>query len=53
MDRTKTNYLNAQTNELTLDHDKAVEWYRNGAEVEVWSWSETLQIMVNRVTWVH
>jgi hypothetical protein len=52
MDRTKTNYLNTQTGELTLDQSEAMEWYRNGAEVEVWSWSETLQTMVNRVTWV-
>lgn len=53
MDTTKTNYINNTTIEITTDQAKAMEWYRAGAEVAVWSWSETLQIMVERVVWVH
>lgn len=53
MDTTKTNYINGTTNEITTDQTKAMEWYREGAEVAVWSWSETLQKMAERVIWVH
>lgn len=52
-DTTKTNYVNNTTSEITTDQAQALEWYRAGAEVAVWSWSETLQIMVERVVWVH
>lgn len=53
MDTTKTNYINETTSELTTDQTKAMEWYREGANVGVWSWSETLQKMAERVIWVH
>ncbi len=53
MDTTKTNYIHGTTNEITTDQDQAMEWYKAGAEVAVWSWSETLQKMVERVVWVH
>jgi hypothetical protein len=53
MKQNETNYINTQTGELTTNHNEAMEWYREGIEVEVWTWSETLQEMVNRVTWVH
>lgn len=53
MDTTKTNYINNTTSEITTNQAQAMEWYRAGAEVAVWSWSETLQIMVERVVWVH
>ena len=53
MKQNETNYINTQTGELTTSQKEAMEWYREGIEVEVWTWSETLQEMVNRVTWVH
>ena len=53
MKQNETNYINTQTGELTTNQKEAMEWYREGIEVEVWTWSETLQEMVNRVTWVH
>ncbi len=53
MDRTKTNYVNQETSEITTSQAEAMEWYRGGAEVAVWSWSETLQEMVERVVWVN
>ena len=53
MKQNETNYIHTQTGELTTNQKEAMEWYREGIEVEVWTWSETLQEMVNRVTWVH
>ena len=29
-------YMNRSTGEITEDHREAVEWYRNGDEVEIW-----------------
>ena len=53
MKQNETNYINTQTREITTSQKEAMEWYREGIEVEVWTWSETLGEMVNRVTWVH
>ena len=32
----KVEYLNRATGEITTDHRAAVEWYRNGDEVEIY-----------------
>ena len=53
MKTNKTNYINNTTNEITTEQEQAMKWYNEGAEVAVWSWSETLQKMVERVVWVH
>ena len=53
MERNKTNYLNKSTGEIITNQAQALNWYREGNEVAVWSWSETLQKMVERVVWVH
>jgi hypothetical protein len=53
MQTNRTNYINQSTGELTVIQAEAMEWYRAGNEVAVWSWSETLQKMVERVVWVH
>lgn len=37
MGNRKTEYINRETGEVTTSHREAVEWYRNGSEVEVWS----------------
>lgn len=29
-------YMNCSTGEITESHTKAVEWYREGDEVEIW-----------------
>lgn len=29
-------YMNRSTGEITESHSDAVQWYRDGAEVEVW-----------------
>ena len=29
-------YLNRDTGEITWNHTQAVEWYRGGAEIEIW-----------------
>lgn len=29
-------YLNRETGEITENHREAIEWYRNGIEVEIW-----------------
>ena len=29
-------YLNRSTGEITENHHEAMEWYRNGCEIEIW-----------------
>lgn len=29
-------YVNCNTGEITFDHYIAMEWYRNGDEIEIW-----------------
>ena len=29
-------YMNRSTGEITENHRTAIEWYRNGDEVEIW-----------------
>lgn len=54
MERThETIYINLTTKEATNMHDLAMKWYRQGDEVAVWSWSETLQEMVERCRMIH
>jgi hypothetical protein len=49
----ETRYVNKTTGEYTLSQKEAMEWYRNGDEIAVITWSETLQDLVTRVEWVH
>lgn len=49
----ETYYQNNSTGETTQSQEVAMEWHRNGAEIGVYSWSEVLQEMVERITWVH
>ena len=49
----ETRYVNKTTGDYTLSQKEAMEWYRNGDEIAVITWSETLQDLVTRVEWVH
>lgn len=49
----ETLYISKLTGEATTSHREAMELYRAGHEIDVKSWSETLQEMVVRATWVH
>lgn len=49
----ETYYQNNLTGETTYSQEVAMEWHRNGAEIGVYSWSETLQEMIERITWIH
>lgn len=46
-------YVNKATRERTENHTQAVEWYRAGYEVEIWSWSDVCQKNIIRLEWVH
>ena len=46
-------YVNNTTGEATTNRDIATAWYRDGDEVGLHSWSDTLQEWVERATWVH
>lgn len=47
----KTKYVSKLTGEVTYSQNEAMELYRAGHEIEVYSWSETLQEEVLRVEW--
>lgn len=29
-------YLNCETGEITYSHKEAMEWYRDGSQIEIW-----------------
>ena len=47
------NYMNRSTGELTDNHEIAMDWYRNGAEVGLITYSEVLGEWVERGYWEH
>lgn len=51
--KNETRYISKLTGEVVFSQKEAMELYRKGHEIDVMSWSETLQEMVVRVTWVH
>ena len=46
-------YMSLTTGEVVFTKEEAMELYRAGHEISVWSWSEVLQDMIERVQWVH
>ena len=46
-------YISKLTGEVVFTLQEAVDLYRAGHEIEVWSWSEVCQEMVLRVEWAH
>lgn len=50
-DTSKTYYINVKTGEIFESREQAMEYYKTGAQIAVYSWSETLQQMVERVRW--
>lgn len=51
--RTNINYMNRATGEVTDRHYIAMEWYRNGAEVAIITFSEVLGEWIERGYWEH
>lgn len=49
----KIHYISLKTGEVVFTKREAMELYRAGHEISVWSWSEVLQEMIERVQWVH
>ena len=47
------NYMNKSTGELTESHAIAMEWYRDGDEVALIDWSDTLGEWIERGYWAH
>ena len=46
-------YINDKNGEATSSHAEAMEWYREGAEIAIMDYSETLEQWVERLRWVH
>ena len=46
-------YMSLSTGEIVFTQKEAMELYRQGHEIAVWSWSEVLQEMIERVRWEH
>lgn len=47
------NYINMSTGEVTENHSTAMEWYREGDEISIVSWSDVCQEWIERLQWVH
>lgn len=46
-------YISLKTSEVVFTRREAMELYRAGHEIAVWSWSEVCQKMIERVRWEH
>jgi hypothetical protein len=46
-------YVNLSTGEVTYSHATAMEWYREGDEISLQSYSEVLGEKIERLRWVH
>ena len=46
-------YVNTTTGEATLSHNEAMEMYRAGHDIAVYSWSNACEELIERITWVH
>ena len=53
MENIKAYWMDKATGEIVLTHKEAMTLYRQGHEIEYWSWSEALGEMLHRVDWVH
>ena len=49
----KKYYMSMKTGEIVFTHGEAMELYRAGHEISLWSWSDVCQEMIERVQWVH
>lgn len=50
---TAINYQNETTGEVTENHKQAVEWYREGHDIMLISWSDVCHDWIERLEWVH
>lgn len=46
-------YMSQKTGEVVFTLNEAMELYRAGHEISVWSWSDVCQEMIERVRWEH
>jgi hypothetical protein len=46
-------YMSMTTGEVVFTQREAMELYREGHIISVWSWSEVCQEMIERVRWEH
>lgn len=46
-------YMSMSTGEVVFTQHEAMELYRQGHEISVWSWSDVCQEMIERVRWEH
>lgn len=51
--RTNINYMNRSTGELTDRHSVAMDWYNDGAEVALITYSDLLGEWIERGIWEH
>ena len=51
--KTNINYMNRSTGEVTDRHYIAMDWYRDGDEVSLITYSEVLGEWVERGYWAH
>lgn len=49
----KEHWMSKSTGEVVFTHKEAMELYRQGHEIEYWSWSDVAGEMLHRVDWVH
>lgn len=49
----KIHYMSMKTGEVVFTQKEAMELYRAGHEIAVWSWSDVCQEMIERVRWEH
>jgi hypothetical protein len=49
----KEHWMSKITGEVVFTHKEAMELYRQGHEIEYWSWSDVAGEMLHRVDWVH
>lgn len=51
--KTTINFMNRTTGELTDNHDIAMDWYRDGDEVSLITYSDVLGEWIERGYWAH
>ena len=49
----KEHWMSKITGEVVFTHKEAMELYRQGHEIEHWSWSDVAGEMLHRVDWAH
>ncbi len=53
MQNNKIHFMSLATGEIVFTQKEAMELYRAGHEIAVYSWSDVCQEMIERVRWEH